>query len=173
MGTPVTTVDPNGTYVGPGTAGGGPGTAQVGSLTETAPATDTASSGLNGRLQRIAQRLTSWINGATNTSRILSAAASTNATSAKASAGSVHGISGYNAAAAGRYLKFYDKASAPTVGTDTPRKTVYLPATTAFAISMRDYYATGIAYALTTGVADNDTGALTAADILGLNIDYA
>ena len=33
----------------------------VGSLTETAPATDTASSGLNGRLQRIAQRLTSLI----------------------------------------------------------------------------------------------------------------
>jgi hypothetical protein len=37
------------------------GTAQLGSLTETAPATDTASSGLNGRLQRIAQRLTSLI----------------------------------------------------------------------------------------------------------------
>lgn len=35
--------------------------AQFGSLTETAPATDTASSGLNGRLQRIAQRLTSLI----------------------------------------------------------------------------------------------------------------
>lgn len=35
--------------------------AQVGSLTETAPASDTASSGLNGRLQRIAQRLTSLI----------------------------------------------------------------------------------------------------------------
>ena len=32
-----------------------------GSLTETAPATDTASSGLNGRLQRIAQRITSLI----------------------------------------------------------------------------------------------------------------
>lgn len=32
-----------------------------GSLTEVAPATDTASSGLNGRLQRIAQRLTSLI----------------------------------------------------------------------------------------------------------------
>ena len=37
------------------------GKAQLGSLTETAPATDTASSGLNGRLQRIAQRLTSLI----------------------------------------------------------------------------------------------------------------
>ena len=34
---------------------------EIGSLTETAPATDTASSGLNGRLQRIAQRLTSLI----------------------------------------------------------------------------------------------------------------
>jgi hypothetical protein len=37
------------------------GGAQVGPLTETAPASDTASSGLNGRLQRIAQRLTSLI----------------------------------------------------------------------------------------------------------------
>jgi hypothetical protein len=34
---------------------------RLGDLTETAPATDTASSGLNGRLQRIAQRLTSLI----------------------------------------------------------------------------------------------------------------
>jgi len=34
---------------------------KIGSLTETAPGTDTASSGLNGRLQRIAQRLTSVI----------------------------------------------------------------------------------------------------------------
>lgn len=34
---------------------------KVGSLTETAPTTDTASSGLNGRLQRLSQRLTSII----------------------------------------------------------------------------------------------------------------
>lgn len=34
---------------------------KAGALTETAPATDTASSGLNGRLQRIAQRITSLI----------------------------------------------------------------------------------------------------------------
>lgn len=33
----------------------------IGAVTETAPGTDTASSGLNGRLQRIAQRLTSLI----------------------------------------------------------------------------------------------------------------
>jgi hypothetical protein len=36
-------------------------TTLVGSVTESAPASDTASSGLNGRLQRIAQRLTSLI----------------------------------------------------------------------------------------------------------------
>ena len=34
---------------------------KTGALTETAPASDTASSGLNGRLQRVAQRLTSLI----------------------------------------------------------------------------------------------------------------
>lgn len=37
------------------------GNNRLGDLTETAPANDTASSGLNGRLQRIAQRLTSLI----------------------------------------------------------------------------------------------------------------
>lgn len=42
-------------------AGGGPTAAQVGIVTETAPASDTASSGLNGRLQRIAQRLTDFL----------------------------------------------------------------------------------------------------------------
>lgn len=35
--------------------------AVIGALTETAPASDTASSGLNGRLQRLAQRLTTLI----------------------------------------------------------------------------------------------------------------
>jgi hypothetical protein len=35
--------------------------ADLGALTETAPGTDTASAGLNGRLQRVAQRLTSLI----------------------------------------------------------------------------------------------------------------
>jgi len=36
-------------------------TANIGAVTETAPASDTASSGINGRLQRIAQRITSLI----------------------------------------------------------------------------------------------------------------
>lgn len=64
---------------------------------------------------------------ANKVSRIVSAANTTNATSAKAGPGYLHHISGYNAAAAARYLKLYNKASAPTVGTDTPFMTIYLP----------------------------------------------
>lgn len=108
--------------------------------------------------------------------RLLSAAASTNATSLKASAGRLYKIRGYNAAAALRYLKIYNKASAPTVGTDTPILTIALKASDMFDIdlgSIGEYFATGIAYALTTGVADADTGVLAAADILGMNIWYA
>lgn len=52
-----TTTDANSTPVAWSTEG----KAQVGAVGETAPATDTASSGLNGRLQRIAQRITSMI----------------------------------------------------------------------------------------------------------------
>ena len=43
------------------TATDSPEVALFGALTETAPANDTASSGLNGRLQRIAQNITSLI----------------------------------------------------------------------------------------------------------------
>lgn len=38
----------------------------IGAVNETAPATDAAAAGMNGRLQRIAQRLTSLIGGAPN-----------------------------------------------------------------------------------------------------------
>ncbi|HKR17654.1 hypothetical protein [Rhizorhapis sp.] len=111
----------------------------------------------------------------TSVSRIVSTAASTNATSAKASGGAIMQIIGYNAAAALRYLKIYDKASAPTVGTDTPVLTIPLPATAGFVIDFAFGFRlnTGIAYALTTGSADADTGALTAADVVGLNVVYA
>jgi hypothetical protein len=64
-----TAADPFIETVGAASGSGGDATAanqttqitDLGSVTETAPATDTASSGLNGRLQRVAQRLTSLI----------------------------------------------------------------------------------------------------------------
>jgi hypothetical protein len=109
---------------------------------------------------------------ATNTARLLSSAATTNATSAKASAGTLRRITGWNARASAVYLKLYDKVSAPTVGTDTPRKTIYLPAQSGFVFDIDDYFGQGIAFALTTGSADADTGAVASGDVLGLNLDY-
>lgn len=110
------------------------------------------------------------------TARLLSAANTTNSTLVKNAAGNLFKITGYNAAAALRYLKLYNKASAPTVGTDTPVWTEVLPATAKFTIDFVAqplYFATGIGFGLTTAGADNDTGALTAADITGLNIAYS
>ncbi len=262
---------------------------KTGALTEAAPATDTASSGLNGRLQRIAQRLTSLIaqlpaalvggrldvnigaapatvtvdlgvnndvtvtgtvtaNAGTNLntsalaleaggnlaglvtrvgevqasptantvldrlkalltgivlaaganlvgrfnpepqttgglsiSRVISAA-TTNATPVKASAGQVYSLYVANVSTGSvRYLKLYNKASAPTVGTDTPVMTIPIPGTSITGAAgagvvidtggMGIAFATGIAFALTTGVADADTGAVAANEIV-VNLLY-
>jgi hypothetical protein len=107
----------------------------------------------------------------------LVSAASTNATSVKASAGLVGFVFAVNLNAAVRYLKFYNKASSPTVGTDTPVATLPIPASTTGAGFMLPIpggaqFTTGVAYAVTTGVADADTGAVAANEIL-LWIGYA
>jgi len=101
----------------------------------------------------------------------LISAASTNATSLKASAGTLYWLYVVNLNAAVRYLKFYNKASSPTVGTDTPVFTFPIPASTTgagFTISIPPGadFGTGIAYALTTGIADSDTAAVAANEII-------
>lgn len=108
----------------------------------------------------------------TTVHRLLSAAASVNATNVKAAAATVNQIIGYNASTYVRYLKLYNKASAPS-DADTPTHTIALPPSTGFALDLGGFaFATGFGYRLTTAVADNDTGALTAGDIVGLNICY-
>jgi hypothetical protein len=104
----------------------------------------------------------------------LISAASTNATSVKASAGTVYGMMLFNANAAVRYVKFYDKASSPTVGTDTPSLTIPLPPTNGgvvWPLPLPAGFTTGIALAITTGVAVADTGAVAANDIV-VNLIY-
>ena len=103
-------------------------------------------------------------------------AASTNATSLKASAGQVYSIQCFSVNAAVRYLKLYNKASAPTVGTDTPVKTLAIPGNTAgagFVIAWPQglAFATGIAFALTTEATDAGTTGVAASEIT-VNIDY-
>lgn len=108
----------------------------------------------------------------TLTSRIVSAAASTNATIAKAAPGFLYEALGYNAAAAVRYLKFYNLETTPDE-TDTPLLTVPLPPETAFHLKFSPiYFSAGISYRMVTGSADNSTDALTAADVVGLNVVY-
>lgn len=106
-------------------------------------------------------------------SRILSAAASTNATLASDRAATLGKVIGYNASAATLYLKLYNKASSPTVGTDTPVLTIALPPSSAFVFDLEHNFSVGLGYGLATGSADNSTGALTAGDVLGLNVMWA
>jgi len=109
-----------------------------------------------------------------STHRLLSAAGSTNGTLVKAGWVDLHTIIGYNARGSFCYLKFYNKATAPTVGTDTPVLTFALPASGPFALDLPPMpFNLGLGYAITTAAADADTGALTAADITGLNLIYA
>jgi hypothetical protein len=110
----------------------------------------------------------------------LIAAASTNATSVKASAATVFScqLSGIGSTPA--YLKIYNKASAPTVGTDVPVKTLIIPAAATAANGAGSNIqfgpggmalGTGFATAVTGGIADADATAV-AATTFALNCDY-
>lgn len=96
--------------------------------------------------------------------------ATTNSTNVKATPGDLVFIHVVNINAAVRYLKLYDLAAAPTVGTDVPVLTLAIPGSTAgagFNLNLTDaglYFANGIGFGLTTGVADNDTGAVAAGE---------
>lgn len=107
----------------------------------------------------------------------LISAASTNATSVKGSAGTLGYITATNINASPRYLKLYDKATAPTVGSDAPVHTFLIPGNTAgsgIVIPLPPQgaaFSNGIGFAITTGVADADTGAVAASDIV-INYGY-
>jgi len=102
------------------------------------------------------------------------AAASTNATSVKASAGNIYNIEATNSDTVGYYLKFYNKASAPTVGTDTVVATYYVPPGGGIVINktLGSPYTTGIALATTLLATNADTTVVTNANKLVINIEY-
>lgn len=96
----------------------------------------------------------------------------------KASAGTVYGIAFSNLATSTRFLKLYNATAASvTVGTTTPVFTLALPGNTSddisgvFNIPQGIAFSTAICAAATTGVADNDTGAPGANEVL-VNILY-
>lgn len=97
------------------------------------------------------------------------AAASTNSTNLKGSAGVVLGYALYNNTASAKFFKFYDKATAPTVGTDTPAFTIIIPASGGANVSFETGvpFSTGIGYGITGAVTDADTTATAADDVHG------
>lgn len=102
-------------------------------------------------------------------------AASTNATSVKTSNGRLYSVQVTNTSASTKWVKFYNKASAPTVGTDTPVARYAIPAGWCgelFDSPMGRAFSTGIAYAITGGGADSDTTAVAAGDVYLVG-DYA
>lgn len=110
-----------------------------------------------------------------NVHRRVSSTGDTNVATIKASAGRIARIWGRNNVASLRHLKLYNKASNPTVGTDVPYASITLPPNAEFNFDLNDFglnFSTGIAYAMTSGVADTDSTAIGAADILGLHIVY-
>lgn len=110
-----------------------------------------------------------------NATHILpTSASSTNATSVTTAATDVFSIWAYNGNAAVRYLKIYNLATSPTVGTSTPILVIPLPPSQLTRIEWAKglYLSVGLAYALTTGSANSDTNAV-GTDITGVTITYS
>lgn len=104
----------------------------------------------------------------------LVSAASTNATALKTSGGKIHYITCSNVNAAVRYLKLYDLAVAPTVGTSVPVHTFLLPINGNFVLECNPPmdFSTGIAFALTTEATDAGSTAVSSSEHV-LNIGYS
>lgn len=147
--------------------------------------TDAANSATNGtavsamsvwkQISASIQAAAASLAGIASTARLPSAAASTNATNVKTSAGRVYSASGKNNAAYDIFLVLYDATTNPPVpGTTTIRKKVVCPAGQAFVYDwpLGLSFAAGIGYAFTKLVADADTTVLVAADIIAFNLDY-
>lgn len=106
----------------------------------------------------------------TGTPIAVTTTASTNASIQKATSGNLFEISASNPTATPVYVKLYNKASAPTVGTDVPVLTVTVPAASAAQLGAVNLtfsqigkrFTTGIAMAITGGVAATDTAAAVA-----------
>jgi hypothetical protein len=106
----------------------------------------------------------------------ITSSAGVQSTSIKASAGTLKGYSIFNTNAAARFFKFYNTASTPVVGTDTPVITILLPGSTAGAgavqtLSKGVSFGTGIGMAIVTGIESTSTGAISAGDVAA-NVYY-
>lgn len=112
---------------------------------------------------------TATAGGSTPTTPLV-AASGINATSVKASSGQVYGYYAFNASANVRYIRLVDKASAPSMPTDggLVRWVIALPAGAAANMVFNPglVFGTGVAFVMTSGIANNDSGNVTASDLV-------
>jgi hypothetical protein len=104
----------------------------------------------------------------TPTTTFTNSAATTNALSVKSSAGTLWSVVASNVSASTRYVKFFNLAVAPTVGTSVPVFTIPLAAGATVQIdggSNGLRFATGIALCIVGGAGDADATAVAAADV--------
>ena len=101
------------------------------------------------------------ITNPTGTTYNVVTAASTNSAVVKATAGMLYEITISNPTATAAYVKLYNKATAPTVGTDVPVLTQAVAAGATVALTFGQVgkrFATGIGIACTAAAAATDTG---------------
>jgi hypothetical protein len=105
------------------------------------------------------------------------AAATNNAQVVKATPGNLYSIVAIGLTSTVRYLKFYNKATAPNAAADTPVMTIPIPTNTqgagvALPFSMGVNFPLGIAVLIVAGIADTDNTPIAANDVI-VNLTYA
>ncbi len=123
-------------------------------------------------------RVTSKSGGGALPFRLISTGTDEDFISVKASAGTITTIAAVNInETTVSYLKIYDKATAPIVGLDIPVMTIPIPtniqgAGIVIPIPNGVTFSNGIGIAITGGVADSDTTAVLADEVV-INLTYA
>jgi hypothetical protein len=107
------------------------------------------------------------VNIAPSTLARIKATATTNVTQVKTTAGTVTGFVLVNTTAAQKFVKLYDKATAPIFASDAPSVTLVLSANGQLVSDATWDFANGLAYAITNLIADNDATAVTADAVHG------
>ena len=103
------------------------------------------------------------------TNHTLNSAATTNATLVKTGACTIKQAFFFNASAATKYIRLYNKATAPTVGTDAPVIVIAVPATSSKEFVFGDNsglpFSLGVGYAITGAAARLDATGVAAGDV--------
>jgi hypothetical protein len=113
--------------------------------------------------------------GGATTASAVNAASSCMATSVKSTSGMVYSYSVSNSNSGAVWFRLFASATAPTCGSGTPAKRIYVPAgsTVALSTAIGWVLTNGVGYDVTSGSgADNDTTTVTTANTVLVNVDF-